>query len=99
MPNVKDRVKETTTTTGNGSVSLEGAATGFQTFLSAFGNTSTSDIPYCIAAGAEFEVGSGTFNGPALTLARTTVEASSNGGNLVAFSAGTKDVFCTMTAL
>ena len=99
MPNVKDRVKETTTTTGNGPVSLSGAATGFQTFLSAFGNAVVPNIPYCIAAGAEFEVGRATFNGPALTLARDTVEASSNAGNLVVFSAGTKDVFCTMTAL
>jgi len=99
MPNVKDRVKETTTTTGNGSVSLSGAAAGFQTFLSAFGNAVVTNIPYCIAAGAEFEVGRATFNGPALTLARDTVEASSNAGNLVVFSAGTKDVFCTMTAL
>jgi len=94
---VKDRVKETTTTTGTGSVTLAGAATGFQTFNSAIsvGNTTY----YCIAGQgtSEWEVGVGTLSA-STTLARTTVLSSSNSGSLVTFSAGTKDVFCTYPA-
>lgn len=101
MISLRDRVKETTATTGNGSVSLAGAAAGFQSFLSALGNAVVADVPYAIATsvtGVEWETGRGTFNGPALTLSRDTVEASSNAGNAVAFSAGNKDVFVSLTA-
>lgn len=94
---VKDRVKETTTTTGTGTVTLLGASTGFQSF-SAIGNANTTY--YCIAAqtGSEWEVGIGTYTSSGTTLARTTVLASSNSGSLVNFSAGTKDVFVTYPA-
>lgn len=91
---VKDRVRETSTTTGTGTLTLAGAVTGFQTFSSAIGNTNTTY--YTIVNGAEFEVGLGTVG--AGTLARTTVLASSNVGSAVTFSAGTKDVFCTYPA-
>lgn len=89
-----DRVKETTTTTGTGTVTLLGAATGFQSF-SAVGNGNTTY--YCIAGQgtAEWEVGIGTYTSAGTTLSRTTVLASSNAGSLVTFSAGTKDVFVT----
>lgn len=92
-----DRVKETTTTTGTGSVTLLGAATGYQSFA-AIGNTNTTY--YCIASqtGSEWEVGLGTYSTTGPTLARTTVIASSNAGSLVNFSAGTKDVFVTQPA-
>lgn len=94
---VKDRVKETTTTTSTGSVTLSGAATGFQTFNSAIGVSNTTY--YCIAGQgtSEWEVGLGTLSA-STTLARTTVLASSNAGSLVNFSAGTKDVFVTYPA-
>ena len=91
---VKDRVRETSTTTGTGTLTLAGAVTGFQTFSSAIGNTNTTY--YTITNGAEWEVGIGTV--AAGTLARTTVLASSNAGSAVTFSAGTKDVFCTYPA-
>ena len=91
---VKDRVRETSTTTGTGTLTLAGAVTGFQTFSSAIGNTNTTY--YTITNGAEWEVGIGTVG--AGTLARTTVLASSNAGSAVTFSAGTKDVFCTYPA-
>ena len=91
---VKDRVRETSTTTGTGTLTLIGAVTGFQTFSSAIGNTNTTY--YTIINGAEWEVGIGTV--AAGTLARTTVLASSNAGSAVTFSAGTKDVFCTYPA-
>jgi hypothetical protein len=91
---VKDRVRETSTTTGTGTFTLAGAVTGFQTFSSAIGNTNTTY--YTIVNGAEFEVGLGTVG--AGTLARTTILASSNAGAAVDFTAGTKDVFVTYPA-
>jgi hypothetical protein len=91
---VKDRVQETSTTTGTGSLTLLGAVTGFQTFSSAIGDTNTTY--YTIQNGAEWEVGVGTVSAGALS--RDTVLESSNGGSLVNFSAGTKFVFCTYPA-
>ena len=92
---VKDRVQETTTTTGTGTITLAGAVTGFQSF-SVIGNTNTTY--YAIAGGSEFEVGIGTYTLSGTTLSRTTVLESSNAGALVNFSAGTKSVFCTYPA-
>jgi hypothetical protein len=92
-----DRVRETTTTTGTGSVTLAGAVTGFQTFA-AIGN---ANITYYTIAGqgtSEWEVGIGTYTSSGTTLSRDTVLASSNSGSLVNFSAGTKDVFCDYPA-
>ena len=95
---INDRVKETTTTTGTGAVSLGGAVTGFETFAAGIGNSNT--VYYCIAHQdqAEFEVGLGTLDGDSSDLTRTTVISSSNSDNAVDFSAGTKDVFCTIPA-
>ena len=95
---INDRVKETTTTTGTGAVSLGGAVTGFETFAAGIGNSNT--VYYCIAHQdqAEFEVGLGTLDGDSSDLTRTTVISSSNSDSAVDFSAGTKDVFCTMPA-
>lgn len=90
---VKDRVQETSTTTGTGTLTLAGAVSGFQTFSSAIGNGNTTY--YAIVGGSEWEVGLGTV--AAGTLARTTVIASST-GSAVSFSAGTKNVFCTYPA-
>ena len=95
---INDRVKETTTTTGTGAVSLAGAVTGFETFAAGIGNSNT--VYYCIAHQdqAEFEVGLGTLDGDSSDLTRTTVISSSNSDSAVDFSAGTKDVFCTLPA-
>ena len=79
---VKDRVKETTTTTGTGTVTLLGAATGFQSF-SAIGNGNTTYYTIAGQGTSEWEVGIGTYTSAGTTLARTTVLASSNGGSLV----------------
>jgi len=97
MPlNVADRVRDTTTTTGTGTITLSGTSpTGYQTF-SAVGNGNTTY--YTINAGAQWEVGIGTYSGAGPTLSRDTVLASSNSGSLVNFSAGTKDVFCDYPA-
>jgi hypothetical protein len=95
MANFADRVKDTTTTTGTGNITLAGSApTGFRTFASAY-TTGTNYIPYCIVGGSEWEVGLGTLSA-GTTLQRTRVTASSNAGALVNFSAGTKDVFVTI---
>ena len=95
---INDRVKETTTTTGTGAVSLGGAVTGFETFAAGIGNSNT--VYYCIAHQdqAEFEVGLGTLDDDSSDLTRTTVISSSNSDSAVNFSSGTKDVFCTLPA-
>lgn len=92
-----DRVKETTTTTGTGTVTLLGASTGYQSF-SAIGNANTTYYTIAGQTGSEWEVGIGTYTSSGTTLARTTVISSSNSGSLVNFSAGTKDVFVTYPA-
>lgn len=90
-----DRVKETTTTTGTGTITLAGAATGFQSFA-AIGNGNTTY--YAISGGSQWEVGIGTYTSVGTTLSRDTVIASSSAGALVSFSAGTKDVICSNPA-
>tara|TARA_R110000751_G_scaffold39270_1_gene93422 strand:+ start:18 stop:395 length:378 start_codon:yes stop_codon:yes gene_type:complete len=93
---VNDRVKETSTTTGTGTFTLDGAVSSFETFSSAIGNTNTTYYAIALQGGSEFEVGLGTV--AAGTLARTTIISSSNSDSAVNFSAGTKDVFCTLPA-
>lgn len=94
---VADRVKETTTTTGTGTLTLGGAVTGFQSFA-AIGNANTTYYAISSTGSSEWEVGIGTYNsvGPALT--RDTILASSNSGNAVNLSAGTKEVFVVYPA-
>ena len=92
---VKDRVQETSTTTGTGTFTLAGAVTGFQSF-SAIGDGNTTY--YAIVLGSEWEVGLGTYTSSGTTLARNTILESSNGGTAVNFSAGTKNVFVTYPA-
>ena len=90
---LKDRVKETTSTQGTGTISLLGAVQGYQGFSSiGIGNTTY----YCIQSTADWEVGIGTVGAGSLT--RDTVLASSNNGSLVGFGSGVKDVFCTYPA-
>lgn len=93
-----DRVKETTTSTGAGNITLAGAAPRYVTFASVFA-VGDEQIPYVIEGqtGSEWEVGLGTYVS-ADTLRRDLVYASSNAGSLVNFSAGTKDVFLTGSA-
>jgi len=88
-----DRVRETTQTTGTGTITLDGAVQGFQSFT-VIGNNNTTY--YTINRGSEWEVGLGTYYGG--TLSRDTIYASSNSGNKVNFSAGAKDVFVTYPA-
>lgn len=98
MPHqIKGRVKETATTTGTGSFALAGAVASFIAFGDVCANNDT--VPYCAAhrTAAEWEIGIGTWTTGG-NLARTKVLASSNAGNEVNFSAGTKDVFLSIPA-
>lgn len=94
---IADRVQETTTTTGTGTITLAGAVSGFQSF-SAVGNGNTTYYTIAHTTAAEWEVGIGTYTSSGTTLARTTILSSSNSNNPVNFSAGTKNVFCTLPA-
>jgi hypothetical protein len=90
-----DRVRETTTTTGTGAVTLGGAYTSFQTFSAAIGNANTTYYTIANVVSGEWEVGIGTYTLSGNTLSRDTVLSSSNSGSLVNFTTGTKDVFVT----
>lgn len=94
---VADRVKETTTTTGTGDVTLAGAVSQFRTFNAAFGTNVW--FYYCIqdANGAAYEVGRGYLSG-STTLVRSVIFVSSNSNAVVSLSAGTHTVFCTLAA-
>ena len=93
---VNDRVKETSTTTGTGTLTLDGAVTNFETFSTAIGNTNTTYYSIVSQDGSDFEVGLGTVG--AGTLSRDTILSSSNSDAAVNFGIGTKDVFCTLPA-
>src|SRR5210317_1121333 len=97
---VNDRVKETSTTTGTGTFSLAGAVEGFETFVAGIGNS--NNTYYCITNSGvptEFEVGIGTVTDASPdTLSRDTIISSSNSDAAVNFSAGEKNVFCTLPA-
>ena len=91
---VKDRVQETTTTTGTGTVTLAGAVTGFQDF-SAIGDGNT--CYYAITSGNNWEVGIGTYTSSGTTLSRDTILESSNAGSAITL-ADTSNVFVTYPA-
>lgn len=89
---IKDRVKESSTTTGTGTYTLAGAEAGHQTF-SAIGNGNTTY--YAATDGTYWEVGIGTYTASGTTLARTTILSSSNSNNAVDWTAGEKLIFVT----
>ena len=95
---INNRVRETTSTTGTGAVTLGGAVGGFQSFAAGIGNDNTTYYAISINSESEWEVGLGTLNADSSTLTRTTVLESSNGDAAVDFSAGSKEVFCTLPA-
>jgi hypothetical protein len=95
---LSDRVKENTTTTGTGTVTLAGADTSFATFGSALANTDTTYYAIVDSAAGDWEVGIGTYTVTGTTLSRDTVLESSNADALVNFAAGDKSVFITYPA-
>ena len=92
-----DRVKETATTTGTGNFTVGGAASGYRTFNAAFGTNVRFYYAIVHQSAAEWEVGEGYLSA-STTLVRDDVMASTNSNAAVNFSAGTKDVFCTIPA-
>jgi uncharacterized protein YjbI with pentapeptide repeats len=87
-----DRVLETTTSTGSGTITLAGAEPGYQSFA-VVGNA--NQTYYTIAGDTQWEVGIGTYTSSGTTFSRDTVLSSSDSGNKVTFSAGQKKVFVT----
>jgi hypothetical protein len=96
---IADRVRETTVTTGTGTIDLGGAVTNFETFTANLSNGDTTYYAIVDNTNNAFEVGLGTFaTGSPNTLARTTIIASSNSNSAVTLGSGTKDVFITIPA-
>ena len=94
---LKDRVKESTLTSGTGTLTLAGASTGFQSF-SVIGDGNTTYYALYDSQTGDWEVGIGTYTASGTTLSRDTVLESSNNGSLVNFSTNEKDVFVTYPA-
>jgi len=96
---INDRVKETSTTTGTGTLDLAGVVTGFVTFVAGIGNSNTNYYAIHEQGTANFEIGIGTVTDATPdTLARTTVLNNSLGTTAKINFSGTLDVFCTMPA-
>jgi hypothetical protein len=96
---INDRVKETSTTTGTGTLDLAGAVTGFVTFVSGIGNSNTTYYAIFEQGTNNFEIGIGTVTDATPdTLARTTVINNSLGNTSKINFSGTLDVFCTLPA-
>lgn len=90
-----DNARDTTATTGTGSLTLAGAVAGSRSITSVMSTGDTCD--YRITDGVAWEVGIGTFTAPS-TLARTTILSSSNSGLAISLGAGSKEVFITLPA-
>tara|TARA_R100001086_G_scaffold247009_1_gene180274 strand:+ start:2869 stop:3894 length:1026 start_codon:yes stop_codon:yes gene_type:complete len=93
---LNDRVRVTSTTTGTGAFVLGSAVDGFETFATGIGGSNTTYYSIVLRNSTEFEVGFGTLDSDASDLTRTYIISSSNSDAAVDFSAGTKDVFCTL---
>lgn len=91
---IADRVRESTTTSGTGTITLGGAYAGFQAF-SVIGNGNTTYYAIIDSLAGTWEVGIGTYTSSGNTLSRDTVLSSSNSGSLVNFGSNTKDVIVT----
>lgn len=95
---VKDRVKEFTVTSGTGTLTLDGAAPGFQSF-SAIGNGNTTYYAIIDTIANTWEIGIGTYTTSGTTLSRDTVLANYLGNtSLINFAGNPKEVFCTYPA-
>ena len=93
-----DRVQETTTTSGSGTITLAGAEPGYQSFSMGVGNANSTYYTIASQTGTEWEVGIGTYTSVGDTLSRDTVLSSSASGAKVTFSSGVKNVFVTYPA-
>ena len=97
MAAIKDRIRETTSTTGTGNITLSGAVTGFNSFSSQYAIGDTFYYALIDDTNAEWEIGEGSLSS-ATELLRTTVYDSTNSGSKVDFQSGVKSVFVTYPA-
>ena len=95
---LNDRVKETSTTEGTGTLNLAGAVSGFEGFVAGIGSTNSTYYSIAHQTADEWEVGTGTVTDATPDTLTRSVISSSNSDSLVVFSAGTKEVFCTEPA-
>ena len=97
MPIKHDRVRETTTTSGTGTVTLAGAVAGYQAFATVF-PSDANEVIYAIVDGTAWETGLGVYTTSSTTLSRDIVYESSSGGSHIALSGGTAFVFMDLAA-
>ena len=94
----KDRIKETTTTTGQGTITLAGAVDGFRSFADV-GNSNTTYYVIYDNTAYTWEVGLGTYTASGTTLSRDTVLQTSSGNTTkINLGAGSKEVFVSSPA-
>ena len=95
---INDRVKESSSTSGTGTIALAGAVQGFETFSAGIGNNNETYYAAYEDGTSNWEVGRGTLDATSANLARTEVITSSNSDAAVNFTGNTLDVFCTLPA-
>jgi len=95
---INDRVKESSSTSGTGTIALAGVVQGYETFSAGIGNDNETYYAIYEQGTSNWEVGRGTLDGTSANLARTEVISSSNSDAAVNFTGGTLDVFCTLPA-
>src|SRR5690606_6315417 len=79
-------VSQTTSTTGTGTYSLDGANAPYRSFAAAF--PTATYVTYRATDGTDMEWGTGYFDPAGPTLARTYIAGSTNSGSAVNWSAG-----------
>ena len=94
MPDVFNRARMTTATTGTGTITLGSAVSRHQSFANA-GVANGTLVHYTIEDGTAWEIGTGTYTTTGTTLSRTLVQSST--GSLLNLS-GNAQVFITAPA-
>lgn len=95
MFKLSDRVKETSTTIGSGSIVLNGAYGAFQSFDRGIGDG--NETYYAIENNARWEVGQGIYTASSDSLSRDIIFDSSASGQKINLE-GVSVVFCTLPA-
>ncbi|HMB77154.1 MAG TPA: hypothetical protein VKN76_12195 [Kiloniellaceae bacterium] len=98
IPSFADRVKQSSDTTGTGTLELVAPSAGFRSFVQGVGDGGR--CYYVVTDGTEFEVGIGTVTAGATdSLSRDTVLNNSDETTLpIDWGTGTRDVFLTLPA-